>query len=101
MKKQYRIVLLGPQGSGKGTQASVLARRLRIPHISTGDMFRHHLKHRTSLGRKISKLMDAGKLVPDSLTNAIVRDRLSKPDAKRGYLLDGYPRTLPQAKFLA
>lgn len=95
-----RIVLLGPQGSGKGTQAALLARQYKLPHISTGEIFRHHLKYRTSLGRKVAKLLDAGKLVPDRLTNTIIRERLRHPDVRRGYILDGYPRTLPQAKFL-
>lgn len=95
-----RIVILGPQGSGKGTQAAVLARRLKLPHISTGDMFRLHLKHRTALGRKIASLLNVGKLVADVLTNRVVAQRLRKPDCRRGYVFDGYPRTLPQAKFL-
>lgn len=99
-KQPICIVLLGPQGSGKGTQAAALAASLRLPHISTGDMFRQHLKYRTTLGRKISKLLDAGTLVPDALTNAVVKERLRRPDCRRGYILDGYPRTLPQAKFL-
>jgi len=96
----YRIVLLGPQGSGKGTQAERLARAFRIPHISTGEIFRDHLKRRTVLGRKIRTIMESGRLVPDRLTNAVVRERLRRPDCRRGFILDGYPRTLAQARNL-
>ncbi len=95
-----RIVILGPQGSGKGTQAAIVAKRLRLSHISTGDIFRLHLKHRTSLGRKIARLLEAGRLVPDALTNRLVAERLRAPDCRRGYVFDGYPRTLAQARFL-
>lgn len=95
-----RIVILGPQGSGKGTQAAIVAKRLRLSHISTGDIFRLHLKYRTSLGRKIARLLAAGQLVPDALTNRLVAARLKASDCRRGYVLDGYPRTLAQARFL-
>ncbi|MBI4425990.1 MAG: nucleoside monophosphate kinase [Candidatus Kerfeldbacteria bacterium] len=96
----HRIVILGPQGSGKGTQAARLAKLLKLPHISTGDIFRTHIKHRTPLGRKVSALLDAGSLVSNRLTNQILAHRLRRPDCRRGYVLDGYPRTLSQARFL-
>ncbi|MBI4093283.1 MAG: nucleoside monophosphate kinase [Candidatus Kerfeldbacteria bacterium] len=95
-----RIVILGPQGSGKGTQADILAKRLRLPHISTGDIFRSHLKFQTALGHRVQRLIDSGRLVPDHITNVIIKQRISKPDCRPGFILDGFPRTLTQAKFL-
>jgi adenylate kinase len=91
-----RIVLMGPPGAGKGTQAVVIAEKLGIPHISTGDIFRANVSAGTPLGIDAKRYMDAGEYVPDSVTNAMVRDRLAQPDAATGFLLDGYPRTLDQ-----
>ncbi|WP_106849729.1 adenylate kinase [Blastococcus sp. Marseille-P5729] len=95
-----RIVLLGPPGAGKGTQAILLAERLGVPQISTGDIFRANVGEGTELGKMAKKYMDAGELVPDEVTVAMVEDRLSQADAVRGYLLDGFPRTLAQAEAL-
>jgi len=95
-----RIVLMGPPGAGKGTQAVVIAEQLSIPHISTGDIFRANLKEGTPLGLEAKKYMEAGEYVPDSVTNGMVADRLSQPDAERGFLLDGYPRTVDQVHAL-
>ena len=95
-----RIVLLGPPGAGKGTQAQILAQRLDIPQISTGDIFRANVGQGTDLGTLAKKYMDAGELVPDEVTVAMVQDRLAQPDAARGYLLDGFPRTVAQAEAL-
>ena len=92
-----RLVLLGPPGAGKGTQAARLAERLGVPAISTGDIFRANVSGGTELGRMAKKYMDAGDLVPDEVTNAMVRDRLAQPDAKDGFLLDGFPRNVAQA----
>lgn len=94
------ILLMGPPGAGKGTQAAKLVERYGIPHISTGDMFRAAVKEQTKLGKQAKAYMDAGQLVPDSVTIGIVRERLSKPDAKAGFILDGFPRTLEQARAL-
>ena len=91
-----RIVLMGPPGAGKGTQAAVVAERLGIPHISTGEIFRANVGAGTPLGVEGKRYMDAGEYVPDSVTNAMVRDRLAEPDAATGFLLDGYPRTVDQ-----
>lgn len=91
-----RLVLLGPPGAGKGTQAARLSERLAVPAISTGDIFRANVAGGTELGRQAKAFMDAGEYVPDSLTNALVRDRLAQPDAADGFLLDGYPRTREQ-----
>lgn len=91
-----RIVLMGPPGAGKGTQAVVVAEKLGIPHISTGDIFRANVSAGTPLGVEAKRFMDAGEYVPDSVTNAMVRDRLAQDDAANGFLLDGYPRTLDQ-----
>jgi adenylate kinase len=91
-----RIVLMGPPGAGKGTQAVVIAQKLGIPHISTGDIFRANVTAGTPLGVEAKRFMDAGEYVPDSVTNAMVRDRLAQDDAVQGFLLDGYPRTLDQ-----
>ncbi|MDM8085706.1 adenylate kinase [Cellulomonas cellasea] len=91
-----RLVLLGPPGAGKGTQASRLAERLAIPAISTGDIFRANITGGTELGRKVQEYTAVGALVPDELTNAMVRDRLAQADARDGFLLDGYPRNVAQ-----
>jgi adenylate kinase len=96
-----RVVLMGPPGAGKGTQAVIVAQRLGIPHVSTGDIFRANVAGGTPLGLEAQKYMDAGEYVPDSVTNAMVRDRLAEPDAAAGFLLDGYPRTLAQVDELA
>ena len=95
-----RIVLLGPPGAGKGTQAQVIAGQLAVPAISTGDIFRANVSGQTELGLKAKVFMDAGDLVPDEVTVAMVKDRLAEPDAKAGFLLDGFPRTIPQAEQL-
>ena len=91
-----RLVLLGPPGAGKGTQAKVLSQRLGIPAVSTGDIFRSNIAGATPLGREVQGYLDRGDYVPDSVTNAMVRDRLAEPDAAVGFLLDGYPRTTAQ-----
>jgi adenylate kinase len=91
-----RILLIGPPGSGKGTQAHRLSGELHIPEISTGDMFRSHLANGSPLGREIREFLDAGNLVPDNLTTAMLRERLQERDARNGFLLDGYPRTVSQ-----
>jgi adenylate kinase len=90
------MLLMGPPGAGKGTQAKVLAERLGIPAVSTGDIFRANVKDQTELGLEAKRYMDAGDYVPDEVTNAMVRDRLSEADADPGFLLDGYPRTVAQ-----
>ena len=95
-----RLILVGPPGAGKGTQAVHLASHFSIPHISTGDIFRLNIKGETKLGLHAKSFMDAGNLVPDSVTNDMVADRLTHPDAKSGFLLDGYPRNIGQADFL-
>jgi len=92
-----RLVLVGPPGAGKGTQAEFIAGHFGIPKISTGDIFRANVSGGTDLGRLAKKFMDAGDLVPDEVTNAMVRDRLGEPDAAAGFLLDGFPRNVPQA----
>jgi adenylate kinase len=91
-----RIILMGPPGAGKGTQAKIIAERLSIPAVSTGDIFRQNVSHETELGLEAKRYMDAGDYVPDEVTNAMVRDRISEPDATDGFLLDGYPRTVSQ-----
>lgn len=96
-----RLVLVGPPGAGKGTQAERMAERLGVPHISTGDLFRANLKQETQLGLEAKKYMDAGDLVPDEVTVAMVRDRFTRSDAASGFILDGFPRTAPQAEALA
>ncbi len=95
-----RLVLVGPPGAGKGTQAAFLAAHYGVPHISTGDIFRANLKENTALGQEAKTFMDAGQLVPDSVTNAMVKDRLTWEDAANGFLLDGFPRNVVQAEVL-
>ncbi|MBI5340790.1 MAG: adenylate kinase [Mycolicibacterium rufum] len=95
-----RIVLLGPPGAGKGTQAQKLADKLGVPHVSTGDLFRYNISNNTELGVEAKKYLDAGDLVPASLTNALVDDRLDDEDAKVGFILDGFPRSVEQAEAL-
>jgi adenylate kinase len=95
-----RVVLLGPPGAGKGTQAQVIAGRLGIPAISTGDIFRANVSGKTELGLKVKTYLDAGDLVPDEITVAMVKDRLAEPDADAGFLLDGFPRNIDQAEQL-
>ena len=95
-----RLVLVGPPGAGKGTQAQFLAAHYSIPHISTGDIFRANLKENTALGQEAKTYMDAGQLVPDSVTNAMVKDRLTWEDVANGFLLDGFPRNVVQAEVL-
>ncbi len=95
-----RLLIIGPPGAGKGTQAALLAESFGIPAISTGDIFRYNVKNETELGLKAKAFMDRGEYVPDSLTNDLVRDRLAKPDAEAGFLLDGYPRTVDQVQEL-
>ncbi|MEV0639352.1 adenylate kinase [Streptomyces sp. NPDC050619] len=95
-----RIVLVGPPGAGKGTQAAYLASNLSIPHISTGDLFRANISRQTDLGKLAKSYMDAGNLVPDEVTIAMAKDRMEKPDAENGFLLDGFPRNVSQAEAL-
>ena len=95
-----RLVLVGPPGAGKGTQAQFLAAHFSIPHISTGDIFRANLKAGTELGNQAKGFMDRGELVPDSVTNEMVKDRLTHDDAVNGFLLDGFPRNVAQAEVL-
>ncbi|QNN51416.1 adenylate kinase [Nocardioides mesophilus] len=95
-----RLILMGPPGAGKGTQAKVIAQRLGIPAISTGDIFRANVSEETPLGVEAKRYMDAGEYVPDEVTNAMVRDRIAQADALEGFLLDGYPRTLSQVEEL-
>ena len=95
-----RILLIGPPGAGKGTQAALLAQHFGIPAISTGDIFRENVRNETPLGLEAKAFMDRGEYVPDSLTNALVRDRLNQEDAVAGFLLDGYPRTIDQVEEL-
>lgn len=95
-----KIIMLGAPGAGKGTQAIMIAEKYGIPHISTGDMFRANIKNNTPLGQEAKKYMDAGALVPDELTVKILLDRVAKDDCSKGYVLDGFPRTIPQAEVL-
>ncbi|WP_058953260.1 adenylate kinase [Clostridium tyrobutyricum] len=95
-----KIVLLGPPGAGKGTQAKFISEKYSIPHISTGDIFRKNIAEKTQLGLKAKSYLDAGKLVPDEVTIDIVKDRLGNEDCKNGFLLDGFPRTVTQAEAL-
>ncbi|MBE6065065.1 adenylate kinase [Clostridium cochlearium] len=94
------IILLGPPGAGKGTQAKLISEKYSIPHISTGDIFRKNISNKTPLGMEAKSYMDKGQLVPDELTIEIVKDRLSEEDCKNGFLLDGFPRTVKQAEAL-
>lgn len=96
-----KLVFLGPPGAGKGTMATQLAEYAGIPHISTGDIFRANIKQQTELGKKVKAILDSGELVPDTLTIELVQDRLSQSDAQQGFILDGFPRTVPQADALA
>lgn len=95
-----KIIMLGAPGAGKGTQAERIAEKYQIPHISTGDIFRANIKEGTELGKKAKTFMDQGLLVPDSLTVDLLMDRISREDCKNGYILDGFPRTIPQAESL-
>ena len=100
MPKPLNIALIGPYGAGKGTQAARMVPKMGLAHISTGDLFREHLKKQTELGRLIQKNLDAGELVPDSVTDATMEEWLRIADARKGILFDGFPRTLKQAQFL-
>lgn len=95
-----KIIMLGAPGAGKGTQAKMIAEKYNIPHISTGDIFRANIKNGTELGMKAKSFMDKGELVPDELTVSMLLDRVEQPDCKDGYVLDGFPRTIPQAEEL-
>ena len=95
-----KIIMLGAPGAGKGTQAKMIADKYQIPHVSTGDIFRANIKNGTELGKKAKTYMDAGELVPDELTVDLLMDRISQPDCANGYVLDGFPRTIPQAECL-
>jgi adenylate kinase len=98
--KRLAIIMLGPPGAGKGTQARMMSEALNFPHISTGDMLREALKNQTELGKKAKAFMESGALVPDELVDAIVAERLGRKDCDRGFILDGYPRTIAQAEAL-
>ena len=95
-----KLILMGPVGSGKGTQAGLISTRFGLPHISTGEIFRTNIKNNTELGKIAKSYSDNGELVPEELTNKLVADRLSQDDCKAGFILDGYPRNIAQAKFL-
>ncbi|MCR4727610.1 MAG: adenylate kinase [Lachnospiraceae bacterium] len=95
-----KIIMLGAPGAGKGTQAEMISEKYNLPHISTGDIFRANIKNGTELGKEAKQYMDKGLLVPDELTVKILLDRVSKDDCKNGYVLDGFPRTIPQAEVL-
>ncbi len=95
-----KLIMLGAPGAGKGTQAKKIAEKYGIPHISTGDIFRANIKQGTELGKKAKEYMDQGLLVPDELTTNLVTDRVQQPDCEKGYVLDGFPRTIPQAECL-
>jgi adenylate kinase len=96
-----RLMIIGPQGVGKGTQSVLLSEAIGVPHISTGDLFRSHASAQTELGRRAQEYMNAGELVPDAVTNAMVAERLTVDDTTNGYLLDGFPRTLDQARWFS
>ena len=87
---------MGPPGAGKGTQCAKLAERFQVPHISTGDLFRHHISSQTEMGQRVQKYLNSGEYVPDEITTEMVRKRLDEPDATQGFILDGYPRTTVQ-----
>ena len=95
-----KIIMLGAPGAGKGTQAKMIAQEYGIPHVSTGDIFRANIKNGTELGKEAKQYMDQGLLVPDELTVKILLDRVAQPDCESGYVLDGFPRTIPQAQVL-
>lgn len=95
-----KIIMLGPQGSGKGTYASRLGPILGVPHISTGEIFRENIAGKTKLGKNVEKMLNSGKLVPDDITMEVVKQRLKRPDCKNGYIFDGFPRTIKQAEEL-
>ena len=95
-----KIIMLGAPGAGKGTQAKMIAEKYQIPHVSTGDIFRANIKNGTELGMEAKKYMDQGLLVPDELTVKILLDRVAQADCENGYVLDGFPRTIPQAEVL-
>ena len=95
-----KIVLLGPPGAGKGTQAEIICKNLSIPHISTGDMLREAIANETDTGKQAKEIMDAGNLVPDEIIINLVKERINEADCKNGYLFDGFPRTIPQADAL-
>jgi adenylate kinase len=95
-----KLIFLGPPGAGKGTLAGLISKEYAIPQISTGDIFRDAIKMETELGKKVKEIVGRGDLVPDELTVSLVRERLSQPDAQKGYILDGFPRTIPQAEAL-
>ena len=95
-----KIIMLGAPGAGKGTQAKMIAEKYQVPHVSTGDIFRANIKNGTELGMEAKKYMDQGQLVPDGLTVKILLDRVAQPDCEGGYVLDGFPRTIPQAEVL-
>ncbi len=95
-----KIIMLGAPGAGKGTQAKMIAEKYSVPHVSTGDIFRANIKEGTELGKEVKSYMDQGLLVPDELTVRILLDRVSREDCKNGYILDGFPRTIPQAEVL-
>jgi adenylate kinase len=94
------LLIVGPPGAGKGTQAARIAEALGVPAVSTGDIFRRNIKEQTELGKRVTAILDAGEYVPDELTNELVDDRLAQDDAAEGYLLDGYPRTAGQVEYL-
>lgn len=100
LDKELNIILMGPPAAGKGTQSELIVKNFHVPHISTGDMFRSAIAEKTPLGIKASEYINAGLLVPDEVTIGLVRERLSKDDCRKGFLLDGFPRTIPQAEAL-
>lgn len=99
-RPRQAVIFLGPPGAGKGTQAKMVARQIGVPHLSTGDMFREHVSQDTELGRKAKPIMDRGDLVPDEIVLGMIEERLARPDCAGGFVLDGFPRTLPQAEEL-
>ena len=99
-ENQTVVILMGPPGSGKGTQAKLIHSKLGIPHISTGDLLREQVRNETEIGKQVKEMMESGKLVPDALIFDLLFERVAKPDASKGYLLDGFPRNIPQAEEL-